>query len=99
MASVSVVPGPSIRQARITSQMLAFTAERFGFPAITRALALWGQGKATKDVIAEAFGVAPAVLFYQSGLRELGATGTSLCLIYLLCVAFRLARFSISAGE
>lgn len=42
------------------SQMLAFTAERFGFPAITRALALWGQGKATKDVIPGAFGVAPA---------------------------------------
>jgi tetratricopeptide (TPR) repeat protein len=42
------------------SQMIAFTAERFGFPAITRALALWGQGKATKDVIPAAFGVAPA---------------------------------------
>ena len=41
------------------SQMLAFTAERFGFPAITRALALWGQGKTTKEVIPAAFGVAP----------------------------------------
>ncbi|HXN33741.1 MAG TPA: hypothetical protein VN894_17850 [Polyangiaceae bacterium] len=41
------------------SQMLAFTAEQFGFPGITRALELWGQGKRTADVIREAFGVSP----------------------------------------
>lgn len=41
------------------SQMLAFTAEQFGFPGITRALRLWGQGKRTADVIHEAFGVSP----------------------------------------
>jgi tetratricopeptide (TPR) repeat protein len=41
------------------SQMLAFTAERFGFPGITRALELWGAGKRTADVIREAFGVSP----------------------------------------
>ena len=29
------------------SQMMAFTAEQFGFPKITRALELWGQGKRT----------------------------------------------------
>ncbi|MGA3119684.1 MAG: hypothetical protein ABSF69_02845 [Polyangiaceae bacterium] len=41
------------------SQMLAFTAEQFGFPGITRALALWGDGKTTADVIRIAFGVSP----------------------------------------
>ncbi len=29
------------------SQMLAFTADQFGFPKITRALQLWGEGKTT----------------------------------------------------
>ncbi|HEY3819362.1 MAG TPA: hypothetical protein VGL81_19470 [Polyangiaceae bacterium] len=41
------------------SQMIAFTAEQFGFAKITRALELWGQGKRTPDVLREAFGVAP----------------------------------------
>ena len=42
------------------SQMLAFTADRFGFPRITQALELWGQGKTTSDVIRDAFGVTPS---------------------------------------
>jgi tetratricopeptide (TPR) repeat protein len=42
------------------SQILAFTAEQFGFPKITRALELWGEGKLTAEVIGEAFGVSPA---------------------------------------
>ncbi len=41
------------------SQILAFTAEQFGFARITRALTLWGQAKRTPDVIREAFGVPP----------------------------------------
>jgi tetratricopeptide (TPR) repeat protein len=41
------------------SQMLAFTAEQFGFAKITRALVLWGEAKRTADVIREAFGVTP----------------------------------------
>ncbi|MBV9947717.1 MAG: hypothetical protein JOZ69_12760, partial [Myxococcales bacterium] len=41
------------------SQMLAFSAEQFGFPAITRALSLWGEGKRTAEVIREAFGLSP----------------------------------------
>lgn len=41
------------------SQMLAYTAEEFGFPGITRALTLWGQGKTTAEVIRGAFGVSP----------------------------------------
>lgn len=42
------------------SQMLAFTAEQFGFPRITRALELWGQGVPTADVIKGAFAVSPS---------------------------------------
>ena len=42
------------------SQMLAFTAQQFGFERITRALALWGEGKRTPEVIQTAFGVSPA---------------------------------------
>jgi tetratricopeptide (TPR) repeat protein len=41
------------------SQMIAFTAEQFGFAKITRALELWGEGKRTPEVLREAFGVAP----------------------------------------
>jgi tetratricopeptide (TPR) repeat protein len=41
------------------SQMVAFAAERFGFPKIDRALILWGQGKRTADVLADAFGMSP----------------------------------------
>ncbi len=41
------------------SQMLAFTADQFGFTKITRALQLWGEGKTTAQVIPEAFGVSP----------------------------------------
>ncbi|MGH7298069.1 MAG: tetratricopeptide repeat protein, partial [Polyangiaceae bacterium] len=41
------------------SQMIAFTAEQFGFEKISRALVLWGAGKRTPAVIREAFGVTP----------------------------------------
>ena len=41
------------------SQMVAFTADQFGFPKITRALELWGEGKTTAQVLPEAFGVSP----------------------------------------
>jgi tetratricopeptide (TPR) repeat protein len=42
------------------SQMVAFTSDQFGFPRITRALELWGEGKTTADVIREAFGLTAA---------------------------------------
>jgi tetratricopeptide (TPR) repeat protein len=42
-----------------SSQMVAFTAEQFGFEKITRALQLWGEGKRTPEVLRGAFGVAP----------------------------------------
>jgi predicted Zn-dependent protease len=43
-----------------SSQMLAFTAEQFGFSGIRRALELWGEGKRTADVIRAAFGISAA---------------------------------------
>jgi tetratricopeptide (TPR) repeat protein len=43
-----------------SSQMLAFTADQFGFAGITRALQLWGEGKRTADVLRGAFGISPA---------------------------------------
>jgi len=43
------------------SQMLAFTADQFGLPRITRALEAWGEGKTTAEVIKDAFGVTPEV--------------------------------------
>ena len=41
------------------SQMVAFTAQQFGFEGITRALRLWGEGKRTDDVIRTALGISP----------------------------------------
>jgi tetratricopeptide (TPR) repeat protein len=43
-----------------SSQMVAFTADQFGFARITRALQMWGEGKTTAQVLSEAFGVSPA---------------------------------------
>ncbi|MBY6274666.1 CDP-diacylglycerol--serine O-phosphatidyltransferase [Symbiobacterium thermophilum] len=49
------------------------------------------------DVVA--FGVAPAVLLYQMGLRELGYLGLAVTLFFPLCGALRLARFNILTNE
>ena len=45
------------------------------------------------DVIS--FGVAPAFIMYFWSLNNLGKFGWLLCLIYVVCVALRLARFNI----
>ncbi len=50
------------------------------------------------DVIS--FGVAPAFIMYFWKLNELGRVGWLICLIYVVCVALRLARFNVnSTGE
>ena len=49
------------------------------------------------DVIS--FGVAPAFIMYFWFLNNLGKFGWLLCLIYVVCVALRLARFNISSNE
>jgi Tfp pilus assembly protein PilF len=40
-----------------SSQMMVFTVETFGMARVVKALELWGKGKRTPEVIAEAFGV------------------------------------------
>ena len=48
------------------------------------------------DVIS--FGVAPAFIMYFWSLNSLGKFGWLLCLIYVVCVALRLARFNINSN-
>ena len=49
------------------------------------------------DVIS--FGVAPAFIMFFWSLNTLGKFGWLLCLIYVVCVALRLARFNVTSNE
>ena len=49
------------------------------------------------DVIS--FGVAPSFVMYFWLLNNLGKFGWLLCLIYVVCVALRLARFNVNSNE
>ena len=49
------------------------------------------------DVIS--FGVAPALIMYYWNLQYLDKLGWFVCLIYVVCVALRLARFNINSDE
>jgi len=49
------------------------------------------------DVIS--FGVAPALVMYFWNLQYLEKLGWFVCLIYVVCVALRLARFNINSDE
>jgi len=49
------------------------------------------------DVIS--FGVAPAFIMYFWLLNNLGKFGWLLCLIYVVCVVLRLARFNVNSNE
>ena len=49
------------------------------------------------DVIS--FGVAPAFIMYFWKLNELGRIGWFICLIYVVCVALRLARFNVNSRQ
>ena len=44
------------------------------------------------------FGVAPAFIMYFWSLNNLGRVGWLACLIYVICVALRLARFNITSN-
>ena len=48
------------------------------------------------DVIS--FGVAPAFIMYFWALENIGRLGWLISLIYVVCVALRLARFNVSSG-
>ena len=45
------------------------------------------------------FGVAPAFIMYFWTLNSLGRLGWLICLIYVICVALRLARFNINSNQ
>ncbi len=45
------------------------------------------------------FGVAPAFIMYFWKLNTFGKFGWLLCLIYVICVALRLARFNINSNQ
>ena len=45
------------------------------------------------------FGVAPAFIMYFWKLNTLERFGWLLCLIYVICVALRLARFNVNTGQ
>ena len=45
------------------------------------------------------FGVAPAFIMYFWILNTLGRFGWLLCLIYVICVALRLARFNVNSNQ
>jgi len=49
------------------------------------------------DVIS--FGVAPAFIMYFFIMKDLGRVGWLISLIYVICVALRLARFNITSNE
>ena len=45
------------------------------------------------------FGVAPAFIMYFWKLSALGKFGWLVCLIFVICVALRLARFNVNSSE
>ena len=45
------------------------------------------------------FGVAPAFIMFFWKLNTLGRFGWLLCLVYVICVALRLARFNVSSNQ
>ena len=45
------------------------------------------------------FGVAPAFIMYFWVMNNLGRLGWLLCLIYVVCVALRLARFNVNSNQ
>ena len=45
------------------------------------------------------FGVAPAFIMYFWKLNTLGRFGWLICLVYVICVALRLARFNINSNQ
>ena len=45
------------------------------------------------------FGVAPAFIMYFWQLNTLGRFGWLVCLIYVICVALRLARFNVNSNQ
>jgi len=45
------------------------------------------------------FGVAPAILTYSAHIKDLGFIGIAIALTYIMCGAFRLARFNVKSHK
>lgn len=45
------------------------------------------------------FGIAPAILLYNFGLKDVGQFGVGVTVFYVACAALRLARFNVSVDE
>lgn len=45
------------------------------------------------------FGIAPALVLFSWGLKDLGKVGWLIAFLYAACVALRLARFNVQTGE
>lgn len=64
---------------------------------LTRTQSSFGvQFDSLSDVVS--FGVAPAVLVYNFGLRDLGRLGFGIAFVYAVCGALRLARFNVQSN-
>jgi len=45
------------------------------------------------------FGIAPAVMIYMLSLKDMGKIGVAIAVLYILCSAYRLARFNVKAKD
>jgi len=68
---------------------------------VARTMSAESEFGAQMDSLTDAvsFGVAPAMLMYAWGLRELGAAGMVFAFIFAAGAIMRLARFNVKAGE
>jgi CDP-diacylglycerol--serine O-phosphatidyltransferase len=68
---------------------------------IARALKGTSRFGAELDSLADFidFGVAPAIILYFSGLKQLGGLGWLICLLFAIACALRLARFNVMLDD
>lgn len=68
---------------------------------LARALGATSKFGMELDSLSDAvsFGIAPAVLIYLSVLRQLGALGAVIAVVYALCGALRLARYNVTSDR
>jgi CDP-diacylglycerol--serine O-phosphatidyltransferase len=68
---------------------------------IARALKGTSRFGAELDSLADFidFGVAPAIILYFSGLKQLGGLGWLVCLVFAIACALRLARFNVMLDD
>ncbi|HEO8418561.1 CDP-diacylglycerol--serine O-phosphatidyltransferase [Niallia sp. FSL W8-0635] len=78
--------------AALADRLDGMTARKFNIES-----ELGKQLDSMSDIIS--FGVAPALLVYQGVLFELGAPGSFFTVLYIVCGAFRLARFNITESH